>query len=46
MTEQNIHGNIHEYTYILNLSDLIPQNSQTQPIKFLVVFDNTMGSDL
>ena len=34
MTKQNTYGNIHAYTHILNLSDLIPENSQTHPIKF------------
>ena len=46
MTKQNIHGNIHAYTYILNLYDSIPQNSQTYSIKFLGMFDNTIGSGL
>ena len=35
MTKQNIYGNIHAYTHILNFSDLIPQNGQTHPIKLL-----------
>ena len=45
-TKQNVHENMHANAYILNLYDLIPHNSQTHPIKFLVVFDNTVGSGL
>ena len=44
MTKQSINGNTHGYTHILNLYDLIPQNGQTYRIKFLGMFDNTMGS--
>ena len=51
MAKQNIHGNIHAYTHISNLYDLIPQSSQiynTMTIPWNQVFKglNSLETDI